>query len=181
MGFLYCIPWVVGRSVVLWKVSPLTFLCPPIPSNTRNAAMFLFAPGQSRPCIKAPLCKGSCLRSRLRGCSSKGPGSGLPAWWGRSPLGVPFERAKGTKTRLGRSPLRTPLGYQAATASSLGSARHSCCGSWYCHHTRPPWAAGPTAWRFSCPGLPWKSGVPAAGSLTFDSWEQRLIRARPWQ
>ena len=30
--------------------------------------------------------------------------------WGRSPLGVPFERAKGTKTRLGRSPLRTSLG-----------------------------------------------------------------------
>ena len=25
---------------------------------------------------------------------------GLPAWWGRFPLGVPFERAKGTKTRL---------------------------------------------------------------------------------
>ena len=36
-------------------------------------------------------------------------GSGLPAWWGRFPLGVPFERAKGTKTRLGRSPLRTSL------------------------------------------------------------------------
>ena len=37
-------------------------------------------------------------------------GSGLPAWWGRSPLGVSFERAKETKTRLGRSPLRTSLG-----------------------------------------------------------------------
>ena len=36
-------------------------------------------------------------------------GSGLPAWWGRSPLGVPFARSKGTKTRLGRSPLRTSL------------------------------------------------------------------------
>ena len=36
--------------------------------------------------------------------------SGLPAWWGRSPLGVSFERAKETKTRLGRSPLSTPLG-----------------------------------------------------------------------
>ena len=34
----------------------------------------------------------------------------LPAWWGRFPLGVPFARSKGTKTRLGRSPLRTPLG-----------------------------------------------------------------------
>ena len=38
------------------------------------------------------------------------PVSGLPAWWGRYPLGVSFERAKETKTRLGRSPLRTPLG-----------------------------------------------------------------------
>ena len=51
--------------------------------------------------------------------------SGLPAWWGRSPLGVSFERAKETKTRLGRSPLRT--------------ARHPCCGSSLCHHTRLPW------------------------------------------
>ena len=36
--------------------------------------------------------------------------TGLPAWWGRFPLGVSFERAKETKTRLGRSPLRTSLG-----------------------------------------------------------------------
>ena len=93
------------------------------------------------------------------------PFLGLPAWWGRSPLGVSFERAKETKTRLGRSPLKTPLGYQAVHASSLSSARDPCCGSWYCHHTRPPWAAGPTAWRFSCPGLPWSSGVPAAGGF----------------
>ena len=50
------------------------------------------------------------------------PVSGLPAWWGRCPLGVPFERAKGTKTRLGRSPLRTSLGYGAVPASSLSSA-----------------------------------------------------------
>ena len=35
---------------------------------------------------------------------------GLPARWGRYPLGVSFERAKETKTRLGRSPLRTSLG-----------------------------------------------------------------------
>ncbi len=40
-------------------------------------------------------------------------GAGLPAWQGRSPLGVPFVRAKGTKTRLGRSPLRTSLGLEA--------------------------------------------------------------------
>ena len=112
------------------------------------------APLGAIPCPKAPLCKGSWLPlGRLRSCSSKRPRSGLPAWWGRFPLGVPFERAKGTKTRLGRSPLRTSLGYEAGTASSLDSARWSCCGSWYCYHTRPPWAAGPMAGRFPCPGL----------------------------
>ena len=40
-------------------------------------------------------------------------------WRGRSPLGVPFVRAKGTKTRLGRSPLRTSLG---GTGSELRQA-----------------------------------------------------------
>ena len=69
------------------------------------------------------------------------------------------------KNRLGRSPLRTSLGYEAGPASSLGSARHPCCGSWYCHHTRPPWAAGPMAGWFPRPGLPWPSGVPAAVSF----------------
>ena len=34
-----------------------------------------------------------------------------------------------------------------------------------CHHTRPPWVAGPTAGRFPYPGLPWKSSVPAAESF----------------
>ena len=92
--------------------------------------------------------------------------AGLPARWGRYPLGVPFVRPKGTKTRLGRSPLRTSLGYEAGPASRLYSARHLCCGSWYCHHTRPPWAAGPMARQFPRPGLPWHSGVPAAGSQT---------------
>ena len=46
-------------------------------------------------------------------------GSGLPAWWGRFPLGVPFARSKGTKTRLGRSPLRTSLGYEAGPRLDL--------------------------------------------------------------
>ena len=49
-------------------------------------------------------------------------GSGLPAWWGRFPLGVSFDRAKETKTRLGRPPLSTPLGYEAGPASVLRSA-----------------------------------------------------------
>ena len=47
-------------------------------------------------------------------------GTGLPAWRGRFPLGVPFERAKGTKTRLGRSPLSTPLGYEAGVHQVYG-------------------------------------------------------------
>ena len=59
---------------------------------------------------KALLSQGVCLSlGRRKRCSSERPDSGLPAWWGRSPLGVPFDRAKGTKTRLGRSPLRTSL------------------------------------------------------------------------
>ena len=46
--------------------------------------------------------------------------SSPPAWWGRSPLGVSFERAKETKTRLGRSPLSTPLGYEADVRQVYG-------------------------------------------------------------
>ena len=96
-------------------------------------------------------------------------GTGLPAWRGRFPLGVPFERAKGTKTRLGRSPLSTPLGCKAVNASSWCMARHPCCGPCLCHHTRPPWAAGPIDGRFPRPGLPWPSGVPAAGGFAAPS------------
>ena len=49
-------------------------------------------------------------------------GSGLPAWRGRFPLGVSFGRAKETKTRLGRSPLRTSLGVRgwACVKSKFG-------------------------------------------------------------
>ena len=78
------------------------------PSRGRSAGSKLLL------CPMAPLCKGSCLRSRLRGRRLTARGSGLPAWWGRSPLGVSFERAKETKTRLGRSRRRkhglTPCG-----------------------------------------------------------------------
>ena len=58
------------------------------------------------------LCNGlvCCLKGLI---FSNVSGSSLPAWRGRSPLGVPFDRAKGTKTRLGRSPLRTSLGLAA--------------------------------------------------------------------
>ncbi len=85
--------------------------CPSPISPAQTSAPAGDAPLGAIPCPKAPLCKGSWLPlGRLRSCSSKRPRSGLPAWWGRYPLGVPFERAKGTKTRLGRSPLRTSLG-----------------------------------------------------------------------
>ena len=49
-------------------------------------------------------------------------GSGLPAWWGRFPLGVPFARSKGTKTRLGRSHRREPGYPQLGTVAHHGKA-----------------------------------------------------------
>ena len=45
----------------------------------------------------------------------------------------------GGKNRLGRSPLRTSLGYEAAPAVVLRPARDPCCGPCYCHHTRLSW------------------------------------------
>ena len=119
---------------------------------------------------KAPRCKGDYLPSGRRwGVLLTTHGFGLPAWRGHFPLGVPFDRAKGTKTRLGRSPLRTSLGYETVPASSLNSARHPCCGSCYCHHIRLPWATGPITRRFPPPGLPWRNGVPAAGGFAAPS------------
>ena len=47
---------------------------------------------------------------------------------GDAGAGVTFVRAKVTKTRLGRSPLRTSLGYEAVHASRLWLARDPCCG-----------------------------------------------------
>ncbi len=129
---------------------------------------------------RLPCVKGAVSRKADWDCSSKQHSSGFPARWGRYPLGVSFERAKETKTRLGRSPLSTPLRYQAVNASRLGSARHSYCGSCFCRHTRSPWEAGPTARWFSQPGLPWRSGVPAAGNQAAERWKQQLTRVRPW-
>ena len=34
------------------------------------------------------------------------------------------------------------------------------------------------AGRFSCPGLPWRSGVAAAGSQAIGSWEQLLYQGK---
>jgi len=119
------------------------------------------APLGAIPCPKAPLCKGSWLPlGRLRSCSSKRPRSGLPAWWGRFPLGVPFARPKGTKTRLGRSPLRTSLGYEAVNMSSLCSARYPCCGSCHCHHTRPLWQLALWLGGFHLRAFPGEAAFP---------------------
>ena len=60
-------------------------------------------------------------------------GLGLPAWWGRSPLGVSFVRAKETKTRLGRSPLSTPLGVRG------------------CKYVKCPLGPSPLLWLLSLP------------------------------
>ena len=49
---------------------------------------------------------------------SKRPDSGLPAWQGRS-AGAHFDWPKWAKSHLGRSPLRTSLGYETGTASIL--------------------------------------------------------------
>ena len=115
---------------------------------------------------KPPLCKG-----RWPGASRGGgivrltaQGSGLPAWWGRSPLGGSFWRQKEPKDRLGLSPLRTSPGYEAGNASSTRSARAPCCGACLCHHTRFPWAAGPTDWAVSPSGpTPVDAAFPPPG------------------
>ena len=61
---------------------------------------------QRLPCVRGAGSRKADLEvDRLTTC-----GLGLPAWRGRFPLRVSFERAKETKTRLGRSPLRTSLG-----------------------------------------------------------------------
>ena len=113
---------------------------------------------------KAPLCKGSCLRSRLRGCRLTARGSGLPAWWGRS-AGPDFSpmRNRG-KNRLGRSPLRTSLGYEARTASRLCSARDSCCGSCYFHHIRLSWQLALWLGGFHIRAYPDQAAFPPPGA-----------------
>ena len=131
-------------------------------------------------CKVAPLARGDALRWVCGFAFLRFPRRKPAPRRGRS-AGAHFDWPKWTKSHLGRSPLRTSLGYEAGPASSLNSARHPCCGPCLCRHTRRPWVAGPTARWFPQPGLPWRSGVPAAGSQPLDSWEQRLTRVRPWQ
>ena len=103
-------------------------------------------------------------------CRNDFSGAFLFPWRGETrSAGVHFDWPKWTKSHLGRSPLRTSLGYEAVPASSLGSARHPGCGSWHCYDTRLPWAAGPMAGCVPYPGLPWPSGVPAAGGFAAPS------------
>ena len=68
-----------------------------------------------------------CLRRR------PAPQPGTLRW-------APFLRdEKWGKNRLGRSPLRTSLGCEAAPAVVLRPARDPCCGPCYCYHTRLSW------------------------------------------
>ena len=90
--------------------------------------------------------------------------SGLPAWWGRFPLGVSFERAKETKTRLGRSPLRTPLGVRGWDCVKSRFGPSPLLWPLFVSPYQATMAAGPMAGCFPHPGLPWRSGVPAAGN-----------------
>ena len=147
-----------------------------MPGNARHSLKGIVPPngGKGKPFVSSYPSRKEALF-----CSNFSGGNQRPSR-GRS-AGVHFEWPKWTKSHLGRSPLRTPLGYEAVHASSLSSARHPYCGSCYCHHTRLPWAAGPMARWFPPPGLLWKSGVPAAGSQATDSWEQRPTRVRPWE
>ena len=156
--------------------------CPSPISPAQTSAPAGDAPLGAIPCPKAPLCKGSWLPlGRLRSCSSNRPRSGLPAWWGRFPLGVPFARPKGTKTRLGRSPLRTSLGVRGWTCVMSIFGPLVLLWLLFVPPHQAPWAAGPIARWFPQPGLPWPSGVSAAESHTADSWKQRLTRVRPWR
>ena len=71
---------------------------------------------------RLPCVKGAGSRKADWDCSSKQHSSGFPARWGRYPLGVSFERAKETKTRLGRSRRREPGYRQLGTVAHQGEA-----------------------------------------------------------
>ena len=105
-------------------------------------------------------------------------GAGLPAWRGRCPLGVPFERAKGTKTRLGRSPLRTPPGVRDWECVKAMFGPLPLLWLLFLPLHQATMAAGPMAGWFSRPGLSWRSGVAAAGSQAIGSWEQLLCQGK---
>ena len=107
------------------------------------------------------------------------PGFGLPAG-GRSPLGVSFERAKETKTRLGRSPLSTPLGVRGWACVKLVFGPLPLLWSLFVPPHQATLVTGPITGWFPPPGLPWPSGVSAAGSQASGNWEQLHTWVRPW-
>ena len=111
------------------------------------------------------------------------PVSGLPAWWGRCPLGVPFERAKGTKTRLGRSPLRTSPGVQGWNCVKV-LVRPVCLAVFL---LVPPHQAILGSWPYGVAVFPSgptleKRLFPAVGSQAPGSRERlQHSKLRPWQ
>ena len=107
---------------------------------------------------KAPLCKGSWLpQGRLRQGIDRLHSlvSGLPAWRGRSPLGVPFCCQKGTKDHQRRG-LPPPCGIHPAVLggtctflfSALGPARSH---RWHGYSTECSCFSGRQ--HFYCQGL----------------------------
>ena len=140
-------------------------ICRYSPNYDQNPFFRSMKTGVLRQSAGAPQLRRSfCYASRPEKLTSSRPSLRLASLAGTLPAGGDFCPGKSHQNPPRAFPLGTPLGYEAGNASSLDSARHPCCGSWYCHHTRPPWVAGPMARRFSPPGLPWRSGVPAAGS-----------------
>ena len=93
----------------------------------------MLPPGFSLLAYPPPLRKGETI------CFSNFLGRTQRPSRGRS-AGPHFSTMRnGGKNRLGRSPLRTSLGYEAAPAVVLRPARDPCCGPCYCHHTRLSW------------------------------------------
>ena len=100
--------------------------------------------------------------------------------WGRS-AGPHFSPMRnGGKNRLGRSPLSTPLGVPGWACVKLVFGPFPLLWSLFVPPHQATMAAGPIAGWFSPPGLPWRSGVPAAGSQASGNWEQLHTWVRPW-
>ena len=99
-----------------------------------------------------------------RDCPSNRPRFRPASLVGTLPAGGFFLAAERTQRPLRAFPLRTSPGYEAGNASSTRSARAPCCGACLCHHTRFPWAAGPTDWAVSPSGpTPVDAAFPPPG------------------
>ena len=100
-------------------------------------------------------------------------------WQGRS-AGVHFEWPKWTKSHLGRSPPKDLPGVRGWNCVKPRFGPSPLLWLLVLPLRQAILAAGPITRRFLCPGLLWRSGVPAAESQASDSWEQRHSRIRPW-